>query len=122
MTERRGVFLEKDARFIAQTVRAVAGVPGKKVSVDTQGPGELPGLVMHYAKLTSSLSAASAFLTGDTTATALLVKRADADDLEAGTIEITVTNRWVDLSLSSGKYVVVANILNEWVIIASECP
>lgn len=122
MTSRIGVFREGDARKIAQAARQVLGTPGASVSAPTQRPGAPPGLTMHYAKLTSALSAASAFLTGETTATADLVKRADADDLEAGNTEITITNRWVDLSLASGKYVVVANILNEWVIIASECP
>lgn len=121
MTE-YAAFKVADGRQIAKAARQVLGTPGSQVGVPPQRPGAQPGLSMHYAKLTSALSAASAFLDGATTATADLVKRADADDLEAGSTEITITNRWVDLSLSSGKYVVVSNILNEWVIIASECP
>lgn len=80
--------------------------------------------VMRYAKLTASLAAASAFLTGATTASAVFVKEdpANPSNLIADTRTLTVTNRWVDLSLDSGKYVVVQKIGDEWVIIASECP
>lgn len=79
---------------------------------------------VRYAKLTASLSAASSFLTGETTAAAVFVEEDpnSAGNLIATTDTLVVTNRWVDLSLSSGKYVVVQRIQGEWVIIASECP
>lgn len=78
---------------------------------------------MWYAELTASLSAASNMKTGETTAAAKLLvpsPSAPADLIDGPTI--TVTNRWVDLSLDSGKRLVVARIGNEWAIIASECP
>ena len=75
-----------------------------------------------YAKLTSSLSAATSFLTGEKYASAVFVKETGSGDLVADTHTFTVINRWVDLSLSSGKYLIVERIGKELVIVASECP
>lgn len=91
--------------------------------IDLNVDGRRPAQI-RYAKLTSALSAASSFLTGETTATAVFVEEDESSpgNLVASADTLTVTNRWVDLSLSSGKYVVVQKIQTEWVIIASECP
>lgn len=81
------------------------------------------GSRLQYAKLTAALSAATAFADGATTATAVLM---EADPANPGDViegdGITVTNRWVDLALASGKHLVVARIAGEWGIVASDCP
>lgn len=118
--------------IIAVQIKKNAAVDGMEVTdedgarlrwIDLNVAGRRPAQT-RYAKLTSSLSAASAFLTGATTASAVFVEEDDSSpgNLVATSRTLTVTNRWVDLSLSSGKYVIVQRIQGEWVIIASECP
>lgn len=79
-----------------------------------------------YFTLTASLAEASDMLTGPTTATATILKSdptPPGGDLTTGQ-SITVTNRWEDLSLDSGKrgYAMWDWNLMEWVIVATECP
>lgn len=118
--------------LVAVEIKKNAAVDGMEVTdesgtrlrwMDLNIGGRRPAQV-RYAKLTSALSAASAFLTGATTASAVFVAEDENNpgDLAATVDTLTITNRWVDLSLSSGKYVVVQKIQSEWVIIASECP
>lgn len=77
-----------------------------------------------YAKLTATLDKATSFLAGEKYAAAVFVKEnpASPGNLIADTVTFTVVNRWVDLSLNSGKYLIVEKIGDEWVIVASECP
>lgn len=118
--------------IVAVQIRKNAAVDGMEATdedgarlrwIDLNVAGRQPSQI-RYAKLTSALSAASAFLTGATTATAVFVEEDEASpgNLTATSDTLTVKNRWVDLSLASGKYVVVQKIQSEWVIIASECP
>lgn len=78
---------------------------------------------MHYAQLTATLNAATDMLTGATTATAKFLEPDGLGDLELG-CTFTVTNRWEDLSLASGKKILVRWLEQEqeWAIVASECP
>lgn len=91
-----------------------------------------PGLVwcaalnshrMYFAELTATLSAASNMKTGSTTAAAKLLVQdpSNANQLIDGPT-VTVRNRWVDLSLASGKRLLVARVGTEWTIVSSECP
>lgn len=118
--------------LVAVQIKKNAAVDGMAVTdeegtrlrwIDLNVEGRRPAQI-RYAKLTSALSAASSFLTGATTATAVFVEEDEASpgNLTATVDTLTVTNRWVDLSLASGKYVVVQKIQTEWVIVASECP
>lgn len=77
---------------------------------------------VRYAKLTADLAAATSFLTTPSTAAAVIMEEDGTGGLTTSSLTIVVTNRWVDLSLTSGKYLVVQRIGTEWVIVASECP
>jgi hypothetical protein len=123
-----------DDLLIAVEIRKSAAVDGMVVAdedgarlrwIDLNSSGrKWKATYPRYAKLTSALSAASSFLTGETYASAVFVKAdpASPGNLIADTHTFTVINRWVDLSLSSGKYLIVDRIGKELVIVASECP
>lgn len=122
-----------DDLLIAVEIRKSAAVDGMEVTdedstrlrwIDLNSSGrKWKATYPRYAKLTSDLDEATAFLTGEKTASAVFVKASGSSgNLVADTHTFTVINRWVDLSLSSGKYLVVDRIGKELVIIASECP
>jgi hypothetical protein len=118
--------------IVAVQIKKNAAVDGMEVTdeegtrlrwIDLNVDGRRPAQI-RYAQLVSSLSAASSFLTGATMATAVFVEE-DANspgNLVATADTLTVINRWVDLELDSGKFIVVQRIQSEWVIVASECP
>lgn len=83
-----------------------------------------PGVGPHYAVLTTDLAEATNFLTGAKTCTAALCEENPASpaNLRVSSTTITITNRWVDLSLTTGKHVIVERIGDEWAILASDCP
>ena len=78
-----------------------------------------------YLQLTASLSAAGDMLTTPSTAAAvvLIPDEANPGQIIAGSA-ITLTNRWEDLSLDSGKrgYAEWSWLYLEWIQIATECP
>lgn len=119
-----GVFTVGDARKVAQATREVLSGSRTMLSVPYQPTAATPrGLLVRHAELTASLSAASNYKTGATTANAkFLVNDPDnpGDLMDGGTF--TVTNRWSDLALASGKRILVALVGGEWIIVASECP
>lgn len=78
---------------------------------------------MHYVVLIEDLDPATDMLVGPTTAMCRFLVPDSVGDLEEG-CQLVVTNRWEDLSLSSGKRLLVRWLEEEqeWAIVQTECP
>lgn len=116
------VEIKKNAAVRGMEVTDEDGVRLRWIDLNVSGR-HWESQTVRYAKLTADLAAASSFLSGAATAAAVFVDESGTPGTLAATTDtFVVTNRWVDLSLSSGKYLVVQKIGSEWVIVASECP
>lgn len=73
--------------------------------------------------LDTSLSQATSFDTGAATATLTVYTRDSVTgDLEPSGETLTVTNRFENITVASGKYVHVQRFDGEWHVVASDCP
>lgn len=77
-----------------------------------------------YVRLSEDLEAATNLLTGRKTADAQVITPGSGFNFLLGSQTITVTNRWLDVDLSSGKHLWVewSWLYLEWIIQSAECP
>jgi hypothetical protein len=72
--------------------------------------------------LTSDLAAAVNTKRDPSTATARILRRKADGDLSLSTTEITIVNRFKNISIDSGTYAKVEMIDGEWQPYAADCP
>lgn len=73
--------------------------------------------------LDGELAAASAFDTGSSTATMTVYTRDSiTGDLTPSEETLTVTNRFENITVATGKYVHVQLLGGEWHVVAADCP
>lgn len=89
---------------------------GSEWSPVDRGTGRL------QVKLTTDLLAAVNTKRDPSTATARILRRKSNGDLTLSTSEITVVNRFENISIDSGTYVKVEYIDGEWQPYAADCP
>jgi hypothetical protein len=72
--------------------------------------------------LTSDLAAAVNTKRDPSTATARILRRKTDGDLSLSTDEITIVNRFINISVDSGTYGKAEMIDGEWQLYAADCP
>lgn len=119
MAERGRILTEGEAKRVQASVEFTERHGGTR-KARQQKRQRHPGPGRRYAKLTAALTAPATFNGTPTSAAAVFMIPGVSGALIVGDA-FTVKNRWKDLTLASGKYLIVARVAGEWTIIQSEC-